>query len=263
MKPAWSLDRAFVSVATLVGGVLAFLLSLGFDLAGLAKGPVSALLLLPPAFAALLAWRSWAWTYLACAITIALLAVASIAFGGLAALGNPASPNDFGVAVVLLATAIVVVPSGVRGFVARVRRRPAPVSRGAWGRPDVLLVLLVAGVVLGAVATSTIAARHERVTATTAIDAAAPDATVALATSGFAFSPSTIHVARGVLTQIEVTNDDPTLHTFTYEAGGKTYVHELLPGATTRFLVKLDAAGTVPFWCQPHAPGMAGEIVVG
>ena len=58
-------------------------------------------------------------------------------------------------------------------------------------------------------------------------------------------------------------NKDSTLHTFTYDLGGQTYSHDLLPGTTTKFLVFFDAAGSVPFWCIPHrAMGMTGTITV-
>ncbi|MCA1814790.1 MAG: hypothetical protein LC624_12750 [Halobacteriales archaeon] len=57
-------------------------------------------------------------------------------------------------------------------------------------------------------------------------------------------------------------NKDGTLHTFTYTVGGTTYSHDLTPGATTKFLVRLDAAGIVAYVCKPHAPGMGGTLAV-
>lgn len=84
-----------------------------------------------------------------------------------------------------------------------------------------------------------------------------------MTTQNFLFTPSTISIPVRTLTAIVVTNKDSTLHTFTYDLNGKRYSHDLLPLATTKFLVYFDAAGSIRFWCIPQeASGMTGTMTV-
>lgn len=88
-----------------------------------------------------------------------------------------------------------------------------------------------------------------------------PDATATLSMRSSRFSPSTLDVTAGALTEIAITNEDQTLHTFTYEKAGSTYDHILQPGESTRILVRFAETGTIEFRCKPH-DGMRGTLHV-
>lgn len=261
-RPAWALDRLVVVLGGL-SSLLALLLYSGFDALRAVSDPFNLAVLAPLPFALLLAWRDWPWLYLATGLFAGPLGALAFVFGGFAMLLNPASANDFAGTLLVLSAGAGTLAFGVRGFVRARRHREEPLARHGWSTREGFLLLVAAAAVVGAITTAQVAAFHERsLDAAPTADGLEPDARVALTTSEFAFSPSTIHVPAGVLTEISVTNEDPTFHTFSYAIGGTTYAHELLPGTTTRFLVKLDDPGEYAFWCDPHSPDMAGNLIV-
>ena len=74
--------------------------------------------------------------------------------------------------------------------------------------------------------------------------------------SGFAFHPDSITVSGP--TEVTVTNDDTTTHTFTLDDGSVD--EKLDPGASTT--VTIDVASSTGFHCNIH-PQMTGTIEVG
>lgn len=96
-----------------------------------------------------------------------------------------------------------------------------------------------------------------------------PEDTARVVAQGFAFPAAPVRIAAGTVTEVVVENQDPAFHTFTYTVGGTTYHHDVPGNGQARFLVRLDAPGTVQYWCAPHsggAPGakegMVGTLVV-
>jgi plastocyanin len=73
--------------------------------------------------------------------------------------------------------------------------------------------------------------------------------------AGFAFDPDTITVSRP--TEVTVTNDDSTTHTFTLDDGSVDETIE--PGATAT--VTVDVSASTGFHCKIH-PQMTGQIKV-
>jgi plastocyanin len=73
--------------------------------------------------------------------------------------------------------------------------------------------------------------------------------------AGFAFDPDTITVSGP--TEVTVTNDDSTTHTFTLDDGSVDQTVE--PGATET--VTVDVSASTGFHCNIH-PQMTGQIEV-
>jgi plastocyanin len=73
--------------------------------------------------------------------------------------------------------------------------------------------------------------------------------------AGFAFDPDTITVSGP--TEVTVTNDDSTTHTFTLDDGSVDQTVE--PGATET--VTIDVSASTGFHCNIH-PQMTGQIEV-
>lgn len=77
-----------------------------------------------------------------------------------------------------------------------------------------------------------------------------------LALSELCFSPTVLRVEPGA--EVTVENRDPVAHPLS-RPGGDWYWDGTVGEATT---VRMDAAGTYPFYCFAH-PGMVGVVVVG
>jgi plastocyanin len=77
-----------------------------------------------------------------------------------------------------------------------------------------------------------------------------------LALSELCFSPTVLRVEPGA--EVTVVNRDPIAHPLS-RPGGDWYWDGTVGEATT---VRLDQAGTYPFYCFAH-PGMVGVVVVG
>jgi plastocyanin len=77
-----------------------------------------------------------------------------------------------------------------------------------------------------------------------------------LALSELCFSPTVLRVEPGA--EVTVVNRDPIAHPLS-RPGGDWYWDGTVGDATT---VRLDQAGTYPFYCFAH-PGMVGVVVVG
>jgi plastocyanin len=78
---------------------------------------------------------------------------------------------------------------------------------------------------------------------------------VTITIAGFAFDPDTITVSGP--TEVTVTNDDDTTHTFTLDDGSVDETVE--PGATET--VTVDVSASTGFHCNIH-PQMTGQIEV-
>jgi plastocyanin len=77
-----------------------------------------------------------------------------------------------------------------------------------------------------------------------------------LTLTGLCFSPTVLRVAPGA--RLEIVNRDQLTHPL--GRAGTDWWWEATAGARTT--VRLDAAGTYPFFCWQH-PGMVGVVVVG
>jgi plastocyanin len=78
---------------------------------------------------------------------------------------------------------------------------------------------------------------------------------ITITIAGFAFDPDTITVSGP--TEVTVTNDDSTTHTFTLDDGSVDQTVE--PGATET--VTVDVSASTGFHCNIH-PQMTGQIEV-
>lgn len=85
-----------------------------------------------------------------------------------------------------------------------------------------------------------------------------PEATVTLALRDYRFEPRELRVPAGRLVEIELVNEDTSVHTFTYVLDGRTYDHRIPAGETSRVLTRFAAPGEVPYWCRPHSAGEGG-----
>ena len=75
--------------------------------------------------------------------------------------------------------------------------------------------------------------------------------------AGFAYDPSTVTVSSGA-TEIEITNEDDTDHTFTLD--DDSVDQEIAAGETAT--VTVDVSSTTGFHCTIH-PDMTGTLEVG
>ena len=75
--------------------------------------------------------------------------------------------------------------------------------------------------------------------------------------AAFAFDPSTVTVSSGA-TEIEITNDDDTAHTFTLD--DESVDEEIEPGGSAT--VTVDVSESTGFHCTIH-PDMTGTLEVG
>jgi plastocyanin len=211
---------------------------------------------------ALVLWRPNQWFYLAAGIASGYLFILFILFV-IPGLSNPANVFDFAGNILGLVSLLWALPAGVIGFWRTRKKLPLPDVRQGWRTPQGIFALAVVFVAIGAILTSAIAYGRAVNTPTGGGFDFEPNMTVNVTTQNTQFIPSTISVPVRIVTEIIVTNKDSARHTFTYNLNGARYSHDLLPLATTKFLVYFTAAASIHFWCIPHeASGMMGTINV-
>lgn len=252
------------SRATLAAG--AALVPVGFAILGgvpALASPLGVMAAPGLALAALAAWLGRRWLALAAAL-LALAApvmVLVVIFGG-ATLVNPLSAAEFVGSHLALAGGLVALVAGIH----------ATVSGGGRviGRAPALGAIALAALLAGGAATSALAEGRAVATGSGGGFDIVPDAVIEMEVRDFRFTPDPVEVRAGSLVEIRVTNADRAWHTLTYDNGGRTYDHELLPGATTSFVARFTEAGEIELWCRPHATddghgghsGMVGRLVV-
>lgn len=260
----WTLSRVLVAVS-------AVLLAIGLVVA---TGNPS-ILLKPEAapFTAVLvvilalAFVPRPWAQLAAGVLIGLFCLMALAFAA-SSLARPQAAPEFAVALILLFALVAGAPAGVRTFLAARRRTPEPGPREALrdrhGRIVAVLAVFLAGAIAASGLSWSYAAKEAGARGSYAID---PEATVPFAVTSSGFPKTPIAVPADKIVEMAIDNREPVFHTFTYTVGGEETSHDLLPGATTRFLVKFDEAGVVPVRCLPHSnsytEGMVATLLVG
>lgn len=257
MAPGWGLHAWLVVIAAALVAA-AVLLATGADPAILFSpqgAPYVVLMVGTAAFA--LVPRGWA--RLVAGILVALVGVAALAFAA-AALSRPQAVGDFAATVLLLLALLVGLPAAVRSFRASRRRRPEPPLRAALRDPHGRLVVALALVATGALAASVGSWDYARRSLDGASYDIAPEATAELRIASGSFQGA-LAMPSGRVVELAVANPEPALHTFTYVAHGVERSHDLLPFATTRFLLKLDEPGSVAYRCVPHSDGYARGMV--
>ena len=221
--------------------------------------------LLPPIILTLfLIWRGRPWSYLAAGIGLLYpIVLLYIAFGGaLETLLNPQRGFDFITLMAVTAAAAIGLPLGVAAFRKRRRGEPLPDLRSGLLSLRGMYVLAVTFITVGAIVTSSLAFSASSAAGFGGGYDFDPEVSVTIRAVNFQFVPAQVSVQLGVITEIVIINEDSMFHTLTYELNGKLYNHDLVGGTTTTFLVLLPGAGTIHFWCVPHAPDMAGDFVV-
>lgn len=262
--PAWTIGRLSIVVAFFLT-VAAALLFHNFDVVSAAAQEG---IFLAPAlvFTVVLFFLARPWVYLTAGILVSVLPLLVLfVFGGILGLAQPAHGNESLSLYLLLPALLLALPAGILGFAKGRKNRFQPLVRGGWRSNQGVYTVAIAALFVGVLVASAFASEAAReAVASGGYDFAAA-ARVTFATQDFVFAPNSVSVGRGVITELEVENRDAALHTFTYEKGGTEYSHDLLGGATSRFLVRFDDAGAVKFWCNPHSDGAAdtGEGMVG
>jgi plastocyanin len=97
------------------------------------------------------------------------------------------------------------------------------------------------------------------ITSQGALDFDAPSSLTVLAKRTL-FAPSMFDVPVGTPMEIRVVNEDALYHTFTYREGSALMSRDILPLSTSRFIVTVDDAGPLEFWCVPHEGTMRGTM---
>jgi len=161
------------------------------------------------------------------------------------ALSHPETPSDFLPLTLFTVATIIGSVAAVPAF--RQTRLPATQpSRSAMTVTVAAVVALIAATVVSLVA----AGRVDSVTA--------QPGDIELTTVDFQFDTRTIATDAGTVA-VTVANDDATRHTFTIDELGVDL--NVPPGTTQRVTFPADA-GTYRYYCIPHAPDMAGELIV-
>ena len=258
-RTPWTFNRLLLVLA-FVDLVIALVVLGGFSLSVFVfTGPF----LIPAVVCtALLIWRPNQWFYLAAGIAAGYLFILFLPFV-ITGLANPANAYDFAGNTLGLVSLFWALPAGVIGFWRTRKKLPLPDARSGWRTPQGIYALAVVFVALGAILTSAISYGHALSTPAGGGFDFEPSRTVNVTAQNFLFAPSTLSIPVRTITAIVVTNKDSTLHTFTYDLNGKRYSHDLLPSATTKFLVLFDTAASIRFWCIPHeSSGMTGTMNV-
>lgn len=134
-------------------------------------------------------------------------------------------------------------------------------------RPNRLVLALLAGLVLtlagcggdGGGAETGGQAEQEQADTPSTTEAAAAAGAIEVVTSGSAFDPAELQMTSGETVEVTVRNDDPVLHSFTFdEASVDQDVHE---GETATVEVTAPAAGDYTFYCKYHS-SMKGTVTV-
>jgi len=257
----WTLNRVLV-VAGLVSMVLA-LAVLGSSDPSLV-GP--SLILLLPGFVStgLLIWRPRPGFFALAGVANSLLAIITIPFGLILALGDPLTGPIYNAVVLAMLSLLLALPAGILGYMGgQAGRREPPFAEGIRSFQGLTVVAVVA-VCIGAIAAGSLAYQN--------LNAPPPGggpvydipqtASISVLASNSRFSPTTFNITIGRVTKITVLNEDDGLHTFTYSNNGTPYSHDLLPsGGVTRFYVLFSSVGDVPFASTPSSDvGMNGTM---
>lgn len=161
------------------------------------------------------------------------------------ALTHPETPSDF-LPLTLFTLATL---AGSVAAVPAFRQARAPALRSS--RSATVIASAAVLILIAATAVSIVAAGR-------VVSVTAQPGDIALTTTDFQFDTRTITTDTGTVA-VTVTNDDATRHTFTIDELGVDL--NVPPGTTQRVTFPADA-GTYRFYCIPHAPDMAGELVV-
>lgn len=215
--------------------------------------------------AALLAWRTRAWTFALAGLLMSLPPLLVLfGFGAVAILGKPAMGLEFTGLLFLVLAFVLAAPASIAG-VRRMRRGEPPAQPGL----RVGATVLTAAFLVGAMVTGALASADLSASGGGAGYDFTPDLRATVVAQDFAFPQEPLRIPAGTITEVVLENRDGAFHTFTYQVGGTTYNHDVAGGATARFLVKFDAPGSIQYWCEPHsggAPGakqgMVGTVVV-
>ncbi len=218
----------------------------------------------------LILWKARPWTYLTVAILGALFPLFVLVMLGLleGQLFNPVDKLGFGATVSVVASLLILEAGAIPGYMAARGGRHGMAWKAGVARPQGIFAVAVVALLIGAIGTSFVAANQAVGFASGGYDFA-PDASTSVAMKDFAFTPQNVAIDAGVMTEIVVENQDNELHTFTYIKDGVEYNHDVLGGATSKFLVLFDEPGTYAYWCAPHSggadddgSGMVGTITV-
>lgn len=208
------------------------------------------------AAAVLLFWER-PWFYLVAGIlTAAFPLVVLFVFGASGAITHPGGGLDSLSILLLLVGAVLALLGGIMGFVQG--RRNAHPGMSTWSRaPQSIVTLLLVGALLGFAAANGYATTAAR--AATELPthyAESVDANVRVVTTGFAFAPKSLRLEAGKLTSIDLENEDPVLHTFSYQlADGEERGQPIMPNSKSSILLKFDTPRTFKVWCAPHSGG--------
>lgn len=206
------------------------------------------------------------WTLLTAAILHSLFPLLVLfIFGAYQVLYAPETATDFGLLLNIVAALVIALTFGIRGFVQTRRGEPQATLRDGWASRTgvaaaILIALPLAAAVQAAYVPAGLGSAGRDVT---------PAATVDVALRDFKFDPMDIPVAVGTLTELRLANEDAAFHTFTYVRDGAEYGVDVPAGETATFLLKIDTAGSIRYWCKPHSSGtdargdeMFGALVV-
>jgi len=258
----WTLNRVLV-----VAGFVSMVLALAILSSGDPQlvGPSLILLLPGMVSTGLLLWRPRPGFYALAGVANSLLAIITIPFGLILALGDPLTGSIYNAVVLAMLSLLLALPAGILGYLGgQAGRHDPPFAEGIRSFQGLGAIAVVA-VCIGAIAAGSLA--YQNLNAPPASVGPVYDipqaSSVSVLASNSRFSPSTFNISLGRVTRITILNEDDALHTFTYLNNGTTYSHDLSAGSTTRFFVLFLAPGTVPFWSVPdRTAGMIGNITV-
>ncbi len=244
----------YTRLAALGFGLIALmgLLYIAFALVGGSSGTgevvfVSVILVIGLLIAgALLRFGAWA-QILAGLLALALLAlVVPFSFFNLQ---HPESAGDFLPILLLIVGSVL----GLVGSIVSLVQRWRHTLRATATPPEALAVkAILAALVVVAVASAALS-----VSARTSVAAEAKTNALAIEIKSFSFNPNHLQVKAGEAVRIVVTNDDPTLHTFTLPDAGVNV--SVPPGSERLIEFQAPAPGTYRWYCIPHSdPGPNG-----
>jgi plastocyanin len=243
----WTLNRVLV-----VAGLVSMVLALGILGSGDPSLVGPSLILLLPGFVStgLLIWRPRPGFYVLAGLANSLLAIVTIPFGLILALGNPLAGPVYGAVVLAVLSLLLALPAGVLGYLrGQAGRHEPPFAEGIRSLQGLAVVAVVA-VCIGAIAAGSLAYQNLNPPPPNAgpVLDIPQTASVSVVASNSRFSPSAFNVTVGRVTKITILNEDDAPHTFTYSNNGTSYSHDLLPsGGVTRFDVLFSSVGDVPF----------------
>ncbi|HET6404659.1 MAG TPA: cupredoxin domain-containing protein [Candidatus Thermoplasmatota archaeon] len=267
----WNLNRLLVVLGSF-SVLLAGFAFVGWSLTGFAGALLEFVPALPGwIFAIVLAFYARPWVYLAAGILNAVLPLmVLLLFGAIFGLTQPLAGPEYQSVMLLLIGLVFSLWGGISGFVQGRKDAHTPLA-GALSTPKGAGSALLAIFLLGALVTSGMASSAVKdMIETGSTYNVVPEETRTLTTAHFVFEPRELQIPVGKLVEVRITNADAAGHTFTYEAGGRTFDTYLPGGATTKVLLRFDEPQRIPFWCKPHSAGagdadpesMTGMLVV-